>query len=331
MAVPGSATYNFGDVLTSAVAEVFDTVADDISHNIGLYSELNKRGNVKTFDGGFEIRHPLNYSENSTYMHYSGGETLNLAAEDTMTNAIYAIKQVALTVQVNGLEELQTSGKNQLFDLLEERMKVAMRTFRNNFSTDMYSSGTATGGKQIGGLQLLVADTPTSGTVGGIDRATWSFWQNYSYSALSNGGAAVAASNIQDYLTTLFQNTYRNGEGPNLYVADNTYWKAYHDSLLSIQRINKTSGGGSAGSGVPTLDWMGQPFILDGGIGGSCPANHVYGLNLDYIMLRPHARRNAVPIGGSRKSVNQDSSVTIVGWAGNMTMGYALGQGVLTA
>jgi hypothetical protein len=42
---------------------------------------------------------------------------------------------------------------------------------QNNLSADMYSDGTATSGKQIGGLQLLVADTPTTGTVGGINRA----------------------------------------------------------------------------------------------------------------------------------------------------------------
>lgn len=331
MTVPYSASYAFGDVLATTAANVFDEMSDSITKNIGLYSELNKKGNVKTFDGGFEIRHPLNYAENSTYQHYSGAETLTLAAEDTMTDAIYSIKQVALTVQINGLEQLQNAGEEQLFDLLEERMKVGMRTFKNNFSTDMYSSGTATGGKQINGLQALVSDNPSAGTVGGIDRASWTFWQNFVYSALTDGGAAVTAANIGDYLLALTINTTRNGEGPDVYFADNNYWSAYHQSLTAIQRINKTDGGSSMGSGSPRLDYMGRDFIMDGGIGGACPVNHVYALMTSDIMLRPHAQRNLKPIGGARQSVNQDSSVSLIGWAGNMTLGYAKGQGVLKA
>jgi len=38
--------------------------------------------------------------------------------------------------------------------------------------SDFSSSLKGTGGKEIGGLQLLVADTPTN-TVGGIDRSPW--------------------------------------------------------------------------------------------------------------------------------------------------------------
>lgn len=331
MAVPQTQAYNYGDALTLAVANVFDTMHDNITNNIGLYNYLNKKGQVKTFDGGFEIRHPLNYAENSTYQSYSGAETLTLAAEDTMTYAIFAIKQVALTVQINGLEALQVSGEEQLFDLLEERMNVAMRTFKNHFSQDMYSSGTGTGGKQVGGLQSLVADVSTSGTVGGIDRGTWTFWRNFTYSAVGDGGSPVTSANIQDYMLQLTINTTRNGEGPDMYVGDNAYWAAYHQSLVAIQRIMSKSGDETFGAGSPELDYFGKPFVMDGGIGGSCPAQHVYSLNTSNIMLRPHAARNLTQIGGKRQSVNQDATVVIQGWAGNMTLGYAKGQGVLTA
>jgi hypothetical protein len=50
----------------------------------------------------------------------------------------------------------------------------------NNISTDIYSDGTADGGRQINGLQALVAAVPTTGTVGGIDRSVTgnTFWRN---------------------------------------------------------------------------------------------------------------------------------------------------------
>ena len=54
-------------------------------------------------------------------------------------------------------------------------MKNAIRTFNNNFSSDLYSDGTAS--NQINGLQALVSDLGT-GTVGGINLLDFSFWAN---------------------------------------------------------------------------------------------------------------------------------------------------------
>jgi hypothetical protein len=84
---------------------------------------------------------------------------------------------------------LQNSGKEAVIDLLSSRIKNAERTFMNGLAYDVYSDGTATG--QITGLQALVSTAPTSGTVGGIDRATWVFWRNIAYSAATDGGAAA--------------------------------------------------------------------------------------------------------------------------------------------
>jgi hypothetical protein len=80
----------------------------------------------------------------------------------------------------------RTRARKQILNLLESRIKVAMKTLKNNVTIGMYSDGTGSAGKQIGGLQLLVADTPTSGTVGGISRAN-TFWRNQTYDATTDG------------------------------------------------------------------------------------------------------------------------------------------------
>ena len=105
--------------------------------------------------------------------------------------------RAVVAVTISGLEQLQNSGKEAIIDLLDARIGNAERTLKNNISIDCYSDGTADSGKQIGGLQSLVADLPTSGTVGGIDRATWTFWRNQFYRGVTDGGAAVSASNIR--------------------------------------------------------------------------------------------------------------------------------------
>jgi hypothetical protein len=72
-----------------------------------------------------------------------------------------------VAVSISGLEMIQNSGKERMIPLLESRIGNAERTMKNNLSNDCYSTGTADGGKQIGGLQLLVADVGNSGVVGG--------------------------------------------------------------------------------------------------------------------------------------------------------------------
>jgi len=105
-----------------------------------------------------------------------------------------------VNVVCNGLEiDVQNTGPDQVIDLLTTRMENAEYTMMNNISTAVYADGTGSNSKEIGGLQHLVADTPTTGTVGGINRATStnSFWRNVTFDATTDGGAAATSANIQ--------------------------------------------------------------------------------------------------------------------------------------
>jgi hypothetical protein len=231
-------------------------------------------------------------------------------------------------VTISGLEQLQNSGKERVIDLLEARITNAERTFMNNISTDIYSDGTASGGKQIGGLQLLVADSPSTGTVGGIDRATWTFWRNISYDATTDGGAAMTSANCQSYMNRVWIQVVRGTDRPDLIVADNNYFRLYLESLQTIQRITSDK---MASAGFTSLKYMDADVVLDGGYGGNAPTNHMYFLNTNYIHFRPHRDRNFVALDpeGGRFSVNQDAIVKLWAWAGNMTLSNAFTQAIL--
>jgi hypothetical protein len=86
-----------------------------------------------------------------------------------------------------------------------------------------------------------------------------------------------------------------------------------------------------AQAGFESLKFQSADVVFDGGIGGGCPASHMYFLNTDYIYLRPHAKRQYVPLAPDRFSTNQDAMVKLIGWAGNMTTSGAQFQGVLIA
>lgn len=348
MAYPG-----LSEIVTTTLRNRTGKLADNMSRNNALLMRLNQRSKggssraMQTFDGGRTIVQELNYANNQTFQWYSGYQVLNISPSQTMTAAEFPIRQAAVAVSISGLEEIQNSGKEAIINLLEGRIENAEDTFMNGLSQGVYGDGTVT--NSVGGLQLLVADLPTSGTVGGIDRATWTFWQNQYFDATTDGGAAASAANIQQYMNQLWLKLVRGTDKPDLLVADNNYYNYYWTSLQAIQRIGSENGKGKFGSleGFESLKYNTADVVLDGGFQGystdplpyetsagssavgGVPTNHMYFLNTKYIHWRPYARRNMVPLDPDRFSINQDATVKLMGWAGNMTASNCFLQGVL--
>lgn len=343
MAFPG-----LSEIVTTTLRNRTGVLQDNVSRNNALLARMNRKGRIKTFSGGRTIVQELDYANNTTFTWYSGYQTININPSQVFTAAEFPIRQAALAVSISGLEELQNSGEEAIIDLLEGRIENGERSFMNGLSNGIYGDGSVTG--SIGGLQLLVATSPSSGTVGGIDRSQWSFWRNLAYSGLTNGGIAVGPANILQYMDSLWVQLIRGRDNPDLIVADNNMYRYYLQALQSIQRI--TSDGTApdlAEAGYTSLKYMQSDVVLDGGFQGfstdplppeiagsgtavgGAPATTMYFLNTNYIHWRPHSQRNMVPLDPDRFSVNQDAMVRLLGWAGNMTISNAFLQGVLTA
>jgi hypothetical protein len=299
-----------------------------------LLKRLKSKGNVRPFSGGNVILEEIMYNDPNTNNanSYSGYEVLNITPDSPISAAQFSITQYADSVTMSGLEMLQNSSKEAIIDLLDGRMQVSEARLLNRIGSDIYGDGTGNGGKNITGLAAAVPDSPTSGTYGGINRANWTFWQSKKYSGTSDGGAAVSATNIQKYMTSLAIQLVRGNDKADLIVADNNYYSLYVQSLQAIQRITSEE---SAAGGFASLKFYGggtsADVVLDGGVGNACTANHMFFLNTNYIFFRPHKERNFVPIGGERQSINQDAIVKLYGWAGNLTCSNSFLQGVLIA
>jgi hypothetical protein len=320
------ASPNLDEITTTTLRKRSKKLADNVSQNTALLMRLREKGKVKPVSGGRTIVEEIAYAENGTYKRYSGYEALDITPSDVFTGAEFNLKQAAVAVVMSGLEMLQNAGDEQVIDLLESRIENAEMTMINNISSDVYSDGTADGGRQIGGLQLLVSDTGL-GTVGGISASSWTFWQNYIYD-FSNNSVTPGATTIQNAMNTAWLNLCRNRDAPDLIVADNIYFNYYWQSLQAIQRIQNADLGKA---GFTNLKFMNADVVADGNKGGDAPASHMFFLNTDYIAFRPHTKRNFVPLSPDRYSTNQDALVKLMAFAGNMTVRNRSLQGVIVA
>lgn len=323
MATPNT---NFDDVIATTLRQRSGKLADNLSDNTALLFRLKERGRMRTFSGGRTIVEEIAFSGPGNFMYYSGSETINIDQGDMLTAAEYNIKQAATAITINGLEMLQNASEEQVIDLLSGRIEQGEREMVNNLSTGIYSDGTGSSGKQIGGLQLIVSDDGT-GTVGGINSGTYTWWANNFYD-FSDEGVTAGASTIQTAMNTLYLETKRNRDAVDLIVADNTYFQYYWQSLQAIQRVQSDS---MAAAGFQNLKFMGADVVADGAQGGAAPSAHMYFLNSDFLHWRPHSRRNMVPLNPDRYATNQDAVVKLMAFAGNMTCSNRALQGAIVA
>ena len=217
------------------------------------------------------------------------------------------------------------SGREAVKNLLKSRITNAERTASNGMSADVYSNGTASGGKQVTGIQAAISTSPGTGVYGGIDPAGNDFWRNIA----SSPTGVPTSDTMRTRLNAVWVQLIRGKDMPDLLVMDNEYYNFYWTGMTEFQRYGNNEKGAGAGFGS-ALKFNTADVILDGGVGGDMPANRCYFINTNYLALKSHRDRNMVPLGPDRFAVNQDAMVKILGWAGNICTSNRRLQGVLT-
>jgi hypothetical protein len=100
-------------------------------------------------------------------------------------------------------------------------------------------------GTNFDGLQRIISTTPTSGTVGGIDRNLFTFWRN-------RQNTATHSSTAFDTLVTNMRTTYNQCSlggvdmTPESIITDRADFEGYESTLvtpLRLQRDTKATGG----------------------------------------------------------------------------------------
>lgn len=320
MAEPG-----LSEVITSVLRNRTKVVKDNIGNNNAVWSMMKKEGSFESVSGGRTLVEEMFYDDNGSFLWYTGGGVLNTSSNPVITAAEYEWKQCAIAVTATGFEQRISAGPEGVIKFVAKRVEAAETTMMNKLNSAALGDGTASGGKSIGGLDLLVAKTPTSGTVGGIDRSTTAgaFYRNYSLAVNSTFGADVSAANVEEVITYAKTYTTRDGDGPTFGLAGNTFWIALNKAAQSRQVLYSES---VAKLGYENIVCCGIPFVLGGGLsfgGESLVADtEAFLLNPKYLKLKYHKDCFMDPLE-ERLSINQDATVKYIAAMLNMTLSLA--------
>lgn len=270
-----SETRTIDAVLSTTLAALNKELYDQIFDDYPLISWLNgklgvaMRGSTvkKIYPGGETITGPVLYEENSTVDSFTGAEVIDSTLQDGMTHFRYNWKQYAATIGITGHDKRVNRGEAQIIDLLGGKTTQAVLSFKKRLNEDAYKDGTGNGGKDLVGLAAHIAAT---GTTGGLNQTTFSWW------ASDAATSSSFAANGRDTMTTMFNTLSFGNDKVDIIFTDQTNFERYEKLVDARERyVNEKA----LNIGFENLMFKSVPIIFD----RDCTAGKMYFLNSRYI------------------------------------------------
>ena len=258
---------NFDALLSTTLQNYRPTLVDNIFTARVLLDHLNSKGRVLVEEGGSSIVEPLVYAQNDTTGSYSGYDAIDLTPQEGISAAEYNWKQMASSIAISGIEEAKNRGTEAIIKLLNAKIMQAEESIKEELNQMLYGDGTGNGGKDFNGLANIIS---ASGTVGGIDSSTNTWWQSTSTAV---GGALTLLAMAGAYNTAS-----RGNDTPDMIVTTQTLFEKYESLLTSQVRYQDTT---KANSGFQNLMFKQTPVVFD----VSCTSGVMFFMNSKYLKL----------------------------------------------
>lgn len=192
------------------------------------------------------------------------------------------LKSDGITVVDNDSDSTtEHSGRDDtvLVGLLTDALEDLSEQYARGMNNLLWTNGTADP-KALAGMAALITDDPTTGTVGGIDRATKTWWRNRAYTAAMGtavtgtpakaawgGGPITSAAANGGALITLLQKEYRQltryGGKPNTGFCGTDFLAALESELRANGNYSMTGFSGGKDVSVGQISYMGTDFEYD--------------------------------------------------------------------
>lgn len=280
---PSTNTVYYDALLSTTLMAMKKTMYDNIFKDSAFLAYLRMTDAVKTQDGGERVGCPLMYGKNQTVGVHSGYETIDTTPQDGMTTAFYEWAEVAGSISISRKEERQNAGEGRLLNLLEQKIKQAEMSMREELNEGLVlgrvSGGTFVPKQSIGGanglnplgwfMRKLNATDPTAGgNVGNIAGASNDWWRHHTGDL---GNNVVTGQDMKLSITTYaglsaalrrMYNFCARGSGgaPDLALFDQISYETYENSLDQKVRYTNTK---MADMGFDNIKLRGATCIWD--------------------------------------------------------------------
>ena len=324
MANPNMTNIELNTINSLTLPLISQKIADNITGRIPLLYLMNKIGHKEYENGGVEYRLPV-LKQLANAVAYTGMQTLDTVERDFVTSAVYQRKLLTTDITLSGSKLLQNSGDDptSIVSYIAAQIEIAEESMKNSMAGSSIGLFSNLGESDLGitGLYNIDGTSTTTGTVGGLDRAVYTFWRQQT--------EVVATGFNTDGLRAmraLQLDCTRGEETPSVIIMTAAGYAQLDRQLTGTVTYNQPSPKTSFGDvGFENLNFRGSMVIFDDGVN----ANNCFFLNLKYLKLLVHAKRD-MAIRDFVTPDNQDAITGRMYWAGNLVCNNLSRQGILT-
>ena len=260
------------DVLNTTLALIHDETSMLLQRATPFLGQVKDQGKVYKFDGGYNIRIPVEVQTpgNITSLDGTGYETLDMIARDSTQGAIYTWSRLAMPISISGRDKAENMGDAAIVSLADVRYKSALASMMRAINKQVVAggvsglsnlgtfNGTATSGVATGFFEALAAGSQVN-SVGGLSKATYATvpgWNNQFATAGGSFGADTSGAGfdaLRSVRTAAALN--RNGLGEKLFhlvLASQNAYNLYEQALVNQVRYMSQK---ELDSGTPSLVW----------------------------------------------------------------------------
>lgn len=253
---------NVGQLIATVLEKTVGSKPEDNIFNSQYLLYMMKQGKgFRQLDGGRLIEETLEYAENTTFKSYSDLETLDTTRIDVFDAARFDWREVGGTVVISNLEKLRAQGRSAKIDLAASKANNGKNSLFAVLNRMFYTDGTGNGGKDIAGLPLLISSTPTTGTAGGINRGTFTFFRNRQRTGTKT---TAAFDNLRGAMRSIYNDCSKGAfdEHPEWFVTTQTVFEGY-ESLLTTNERFTSKAEGDGGFKNEVLKFKGAKIAFD--------------------------------------------------------------------
>ena len=247
---------NIGQAAASVWSNVIGAQpSDQIRGALALFQILGDDGFKEEAGGGYTFDFSLEYANNPSFGSVGEFDTLDTTRYDTFDCAQYSWKINAGTVVYSELERLRSTAGSQKFDVIAQKLENGKNSHLAAMNTQLFGDGTGNAGKDFDGLTKIIPTSPITGTVGAINRATFSWFRSQTTSAAKT---TTAFDNLRSTWRSTYNKCSRGGtqEFPTGIVTSRTVMEGYEGTLIANERYlmegkkSRSANGGMDNSGL---------------------------------------------------------------------------------
>ena len=139
---------------------------------------LSKKGRSEPRSGGYHIQEPIQYAQNASGTWTGRGRSITISNTDILTMSQWDWKYYTIHMVRYFADEQKNKGKQQATSIVRANIDNAKSTIGQDLEVSTFGDGTGDGNLACDGLDNIIAEDPTTGTVGNIPRETYPYWRN---------------------------------------------------------------------------------------------------------------------------------------------------------